>query len=409
MKILIVAYQFCPKGQVGTRRWSKFAKYLALEGHEVHVICAKYPHKDKINWCSDVENNPNIIIHRIDSRYPSFVLSPERTFKVKLADRILKFTTHYLDIAQQWGRTLIPFATKLIKREGIKNVFVTAAPFTPMVFMAQIKAQMPELNLVLDLRDPWEYYLNGESPRFDRWRKKIALQNEAFAFNLADKVLFVSDLFKKQYAERHPSVQDKFEVVHNGFDVDDFKEVSAESVSNFKMVYLGSLMSERVEALIYLAKAIHELQDTYINENLAVNLYSNNFVRPNLGDAALQATFDRHMVVQKTVAVSEVPTVLAAHEYCLNINAKAHANAFGAKTFDYMGLNKKIFLIAPDGDLPKVLKASQQYVADYDVAEIKAALLRMKADSINKIATNRQQYEAFELTSLTKKLESFLG
>ncbi len=139
MKILLIAYQFCPKGQVGTRRWSKFAKYLAGKGYEVHVICAKYPFKDKINWCADVENNPNIIIHRLEAKFPSFVLSPNRTFKVKLADRILKHTTNYLDIAQQWGGELIPFATQLIQKEQIKNVIVTAAPFTPMVYAAQIE------------------------------------------------------------------------------------------------------------------------------------------------------------------------------------------------------------------------------------------------------------------------------
>lgn len=409
MKILIVAYQFCPRGQVGTRRWSKFAKYLAKKGYEVHVICATYKGKDKVNWCHDVENNPNIIIHRLPSNFPSFVLSPNRTFTVKLADRILKHTTNYLDIAQQWSRTLIPFAIKLIRKEGIKNVFVTAAPFTPMVFMAQVKKELSNsINLILDLRDPWEYYLNSGKEWFDNWRKKVALKNEAFAFDIADKVIFISDLFKKEYTERHPTFAQKFEVIHNGFDVEDFQSVEATPVSNFQMVYLGSLMTERVEALIALATAIHELDDEYINQNLKINLYSHNFVRPKLADEKLQATFDRHMILQKTVAVSEVPNVLAKHEYCLTINAKAHANAFGVKTFDYMGLNKKIFLIGPQGDLPKVLKAADQYVADYDIENIKQVLLRMKEDAINNITVSENQYQQFELAYLTEKIDELV-
>ncbi len=409
MKILIVAYQFCPRGQVGTRRWSKFAKYLAAKGYEVHVICAKYPNKDKVNWCHDVENNPNIKIHRLPSKYPTFVLSPNRTFKVKLADRILKHSTHYLDIAQQWGKVLIPFAIQLIKKEQIKNVFVTAAPFTPMIFMAQVKKELDDnINLVLDLRDPWEFYLNSGKEWFDNWRKKVAHKNEAFAFDMADKVIFISDLFKKEYTERHPTLAQKFEVVHNGFDIQDFQSVDSSPISNFQMVYLGSLMTERVEALIVLAKAIHELNDEYINENLKINLYSHNFVRPKLGDSALQATFDRHMLLKETVSVSEVPNILAKHEYCLTINAKAHANAFGVKTFDYMGLNKKIFLIGPEGDLPKVLKAANQYVADYDMENIKTVLLRMKEDAINNIAVSVNQYQQFELEHLTNKLTQFI-
>ena len=408
MKILLVSYQFCPKGQVGTRRWSKFAKYLAKEGHEIHVICAKYPQKDKVNWCDDVENNPNIIIHRLDAKFPSFILSPNRTFKVKLADRIVKHTTNYLDIAQQWGSVFIPFATKLIQKESIKNVIVTAAPFTPMIFAAQIKEKIPHLNLILDLRDPWNYYLDGEFKAFDRWRKKVAHEREQFAFSKADTVLFISDLFKNQYSERHSNLKEKFEVVHNGFDIDDFKNVVAEPNYNFKMVYLGSLMSERVEALIEIAKAIHELNDSFINENLKVDLYSDNYVKPELGDVALQATYDRHFHVQKTVPVNEVPIVLSKYEYCLSINSKALANAFGIKTFDYMGLNKKIVLIAPEGDLPKVLRASNQYVADYNITEIKELLLRMKHDSLKKEANTGEHYQEFELENLTNKVMKYL-
>jgi glycosyltransferase involved in cell wall biosynthesis len=407
MKILIVAYQFCPRGEVGTRRWSKFAKYLANKGYEVHVICAKYANKDKVNWCHDVENHPNIKIHRLPSHYPDFALSPNRTFKVKLADRILKHTTNYLDIGQQWRKTLIPYATKLIIREDIRNVFVTAAPFTPMVFMAQVKQKLStKINLVLDLRDPWDYYLNSGKKWFDNWRKKVAHENEAYAFQIADKVIFISDLFKQEYTEKHPTLSDKFEVVHNGFDKDDFKDVDTAPVSNFEMVYLGSLMTERVEALTLLAQAIHELKDDFIDQNLKVNLYSHNFVRPQFSDSALQATFDRHMILKPTVSVSEVPNVMAQHEYCLTINARAHANAFGVKTFDYMGINKKIFLIGPDGDLPKVLKAANQYVADYDIENIKTVLLRMKADAQSEVAVSENLYTSFELGHLTEKIEN---
>ncbi len=407
MKLLIIAYQFCPRGQVGTRRWSKFAKYLAQKGHEVHVICAKYPSKDKVNWCADVENNSNIIIHRIDGNFPTSLLSAKRTFKIKLLERLRKHSTHYLDIAQQWGKTLVPFATQLIEKEQIKNIIVTAAPFTPMIYAAQIKEKLPHLNLIFDMRDPWNFYLKGEIPAFDRWRKKVAYQSEQMAYKQADVVLFVSDLFKKEYTERHPTLSHKFEVVHNGFDVDDFKKVVNSPQSNFKMVYLGSLMSERVEALIDLNKAIHELNDDFINKNLIIDLYSHNFVRPELGNEALQATFDRHFQLQKTVAVSEVPNVLAKYEYCLTINAKAHANAFGVKTFDYMGLNKKIVLIAPEGDLPKVLRNSNQYVANYRIAELKAVLIQMKEDSINKIQITSKEYKQFELNTLTEKVSQF--
>jgi hypothetical protein len=169
------------------------------------------------------------------------------------------------------------------------------------------------------------------------------------------------------------------------------------------------LTSERLEALIEITKAIHELNDDYINQNLIFDLYSHNFIRPQFRDKALQATFDRHFKLQKTVSVNEVPKILAKYEYCLTINAKAHANAFGVKTFDYMGLNKKIVLIAPEGDLPKVLRASNQYVSDYNTDEIKSLILRMKADHLNNIQITSQEYQQFEIGSLTEKVEQYFS
>lgn len=408
MKLLIVAYQFCPKGKIGTRRWSKFAKYLAKEGHEVHVVSAAYPHKDKVNWCHDVENNPNIIIHRLPARFPTFTVQTERTFWVKLADRVAKNTLYYLDPAQQWGSVMIPFVTELIQKESISNVMVTAAPFMPFYFMGKVKQQLPHINLILDLRDPWDYFLQSNLAWFNDWRKKVALQKERFAFEQADRVLIVTDLLRKQTAERHKHLSDKMFTLFNGFDADDFATLDSASVHNFQVVYPGSLMSNRATAIRLMTEAIHELNDDFINKNLIVNIYSHNFVPLKFEDKSLQATFDRHFKKHPVVSPQEIFGIMQQHEFCMSINAPKHANAIGAKTFDYMGLNKKILLISPEGELSKMLRASQQFVSDYSPAQMKTTLLQMKQSHIERTTYSNTSYQKYALAHLTNELMGYL-
>ena len=77
----------------------------------------------------------------------------------------------------------------------------------------------------------------------------------------------------------------------------------------------------------------------------------------------------------------------------------------GAKTFDYMGLQKKIFLISRPGELGDILRKRRQYVADYDEQSIRKALLNMKADlERREPQAPTGQYEEFNYHTLTAQL-----
>jgi len=130
--ILIIAYKFPPMGGIGTRRWAKFAKYLAKDGYKVYVLTINYKKIDKVNWLKDIENNENIIIHRIKSAYPLWLLSVSNNkyiaFIQKLLNFILKKTFFYIDIAQYWYKYMIPEAKNIINKYNINNVIVTSPP-----------------------------------------------------------------------------------------------------------------------------------------------------------------------------------------------------------------------------------------------------------------------------------------
>ena len=73
---------------MGSRRWAKFAKYLARDGYKLHVVTIKYAGYDIINWTKDI-NDENIVIHRIRAGIPNF----HRWDKVvMLINRLNEFT-----------------------------------------------------------------------------------------------------------------------------------------------------------------------------------------------------------------------------------------------------------------------------------------------------------------------------
>ncbi|MCG8329503.1 MAG: glycosyltransferase [Chitinophagales bacterium] len=410
-KILLIAYQFCPKGQIGTRRWSKFAKYLTRKGYIVHVLCANYPYRDRINWCHDVENNPNIHIHRIKADYPTFLLQPKRTFFIKLFDRIFSHSLYYLDAAQRWGSRMKRKAVKLIHEENIRDVVVTGGPFTAMYHAAKVKRECPEIKLILDFRDPWSDWISNHTA-WQRFRKKQAERMESVALSKADISLFTTSELKQDYADKYPDFSPTFRILYNGYDPDDFKGISFETPDNFALIYTGSLTKERALALVPFIQAVASSKNKIIREKLIVHFYGNDFQRPIFEDAQLQNLFDTKIKHCGVVGQKELFQKLAQYEFGFSINAPEHANLIGAKTFDYMGLGMKIMLISLDGELKDILKQSNQYVTGYSADEILKCLEKMAEDhqsNMEMIDQAAPDYSAFDIEHLTEELEAFLS
>jgi glycosyltransferase involved in cell wall biosynthesis len=407
--ILLIAYQFCPKGQIGTRRWSKFAKYLSRRGYTVHVLCAKYPYRDKVNWCHDVENNPKIIIHRIQPAYPIFLLQPKRTFLIKVLDRLFSYSLFYMDAAQRWGSIMRKKAIRLIREENIEQVIVTGGPFTPMYQASKIKKVCPDIQLTIDFRDPWSTWISDKTG-WQRFRKRQAEKMEKYAFRLIDKALFTTQQLKEDYAQLYSEAAHKFFVLYNGFDQDDFHHINAKQPDNFHFVYTGSLTKERAIALKPLIKAMAQSEHPRIKEKMSIHIYGNDFQIPTFSDPVHRELFTNKVKHCGVVSQQELFQLLSEYEFGLSINAPEHANLIGAKTFDYMGLGLKIFLISPDGELKDMLDKQNQYTTNYDVDDIRSCLEKMAKDSETQEQNKDSQpdYSQFDYKVLTNQLESII-
>jgi len=413
--ILIIVFRFPPMGGIGSRRWAKFAKYLAQDGYHVHVLTIDYPYSDLINWTRDVQGK-EIIVHRVRSDYPVFMLKENKSFTDKVLSYLFSKTLEklffYLDPAQRWGKRLIPYAVKLIRDKKIKNVIVSGPPSSVHYAGALIKAENPGINLIQDYRDPWNSdrdYEYGTKLPF-KWQKDKSLKMEEFTIKHSDSIVVVTIDMKKLIDRQFKDAKMKTKVIYNGYDCDDYNFLrNSEKKHSFDMIYAGSVdFSEngRGKALEYIAEAIQSLNDDFINNNLKVIIHSNLRFQ-NASDNK----FKNHFVFNPLIPINKIFTEMNNYSYCLSINAIPDAHAFGTKIFNYMALGKKILHISNGGELYELMEKTGQFVSRYDIESIKKQLLLMKEDFLSRKCDEPQKqnmYGEFNIKELTKQVEQLL-
>lgn len=404
-EIIIISRNFPPMGGVGTRRWSKFSKYLADRGYIVNIITIDFRFNDTINWTRDVVHE-NIQIHRLKSSYPTFLLKHDygNFFMKKIAEifkLFLKQTTNWLDNAQGWEKKLIIYTSKLIQKNSIKNIIVTGAPFSVLYAASFIKIENPFVNLIFDYRDSWndERYFMMESGNIGFRRKEKSVLMEYLALSRADNVIFNTNDTRKRYESLYSQFKTKFSTLHNGFDSDDIVK-KVESKSNvLRIIYTGSLLSGRQCGLNRIAQAINEMKDPFFEQYFRIDIFGKvpvGYKSPN----------PKIINFKGLLPSAEIMERMNIYSAALSINSEFHTFAFGSKVFDYMGYSKRILHISNGGELSELLINKGQYVATYEIESIKNALVNLKNDFLSNKSTCQDYFE-FDLKNLTSKLESY--
>lgn len=364
--ILIIAFKFPPYGGVGARRWAKFAKYLAREGYRVHVVTVKYAIKGANAWLQDIDDS-RITVHRIPSGFPHNLY--QRRYGRSFADRVknkLKVRLFglfkygfWLDEAQYWGRSLLPYCGQLISEHGIVNVMATGAPFSVNYFAAKLKQTNPEINLINDWRDPWNDNPFLGYPRFFRRpsQKRQSVEMEEFALRNSDHVTGVSEGLIELLKRRCPNEGDRFKVISNGFDPDYFDDLARHpDSSRMVLCYIGNLFAGREVPFAALLKAIVELCEERPE-------FRKEFVLKTYGGFPHGINVDyRRLIDMGNLEIGpRVPpreALQAAKDafLLLLVNADIFPYLVSAKVYEYIALRRPILAVTSPGALEKIVQ-----------------------------------------------------
>jgi len=406
-KILLIAFKFPPFAGVGARRWAKFCKYLAEDGHEVHVITVKWRQNGPDTWIEDIAN-PKIIIHRIPSigfhniRYWRFNKLPlDRTLS-RIRSLFLKILSplYKVDEAQLWRISLLPFAKSIIKRENIVNVIATGAPFMANYWAAKIKETTPHINLIQDFRDQWT-----QDPAVPRWHNESVKRMEQLAKSLSDKNIYVTnELMRLMGDASHP---EKEIVVHNGFDFE--IEESNHRKRDFKFLYAGTTFVGREEPIEQLLSVLStktekwpELKIVFVGSSITDSL------RIKFNELFSKGTVNFLNPEDPGLIKERINDAFA----CLQFTARMYPDALSSKLFDYAVLRRPVLCLNYGGEIVQFIKA---YNLGYSVSGDEPQAIEQAIDDLYSIWKRDHAYEirpngieAFHCRNLVKKIEACL-
>ena len=404
-KVLIISYNFPPKGGVSSRRWIKFSKSLNIKGVECHIVTRDGNQERGINWTYELEKLTKTKIYTIKNCYPRFLERQTNSVLIKglkfIGIKFLKRTFFKIDSAQYLSYRLIKKSKEIIKT-GVNNTIVSGPPHSLMYQASILKIENPNINLILDYRDSWNdqsnYKLYEGINSFKSKSKSIWMEN--IALSVANRILFITEDMKNRMESIYPTYKSKFLALHNFFDSDDFCLDKKKNSMVKNIVYFGTLGSNRREALGLIIKAINKLLKTENELNFRFHFYTNEkafFLKKLPYFNLIKEYFVFHSILNPKELYKEI----LKYEICLSINPKNYSQTVGAKIFDYMGNRKKIFHISDGGEIYDLLNKKNHYVANYKLDEVYDVLKSIQKKEKRNISFD---FEKFELKKQTDKL-----
>ena len=241
-RVLVLAYFFPPLGGGGCQRTLKLVRYLEPLGWSSSVITTK----DEDYWILDpslLEEVPNSTeVTRVGGltslrllrllgrggRGASTIQEKQGT-RDRAAFRSLRTLQSWVLVPDgylPWARAAERAALRRLASGGIDAVWTTSSPESAHLAGLAVKRRHPRIPWVADFRDPWVGRVTYAPPT--PWHAARHEALERAVVSEADRVTVVSEPMADLYRARYRDLPaERFEVLENGVDSDDWKRADA--------------------------------------------------------------------------------------------------------------------------------------------------------------------------------------
>ena len=424
-KVLVISYYFPPSGGAGVHRTLKFVKYLPEFEWQPVVLTVKeeadFPARD-ISLLSEIPENIKIFRTKIFEPYnlyrkftgkkkeqPTDIASLTKEVKKSPAEKFsewIRATFFIPDARRFWEKPAVKQGIKIVKEENIDLIFSTAPPYTCHLIGKKLK-EKTGLPWIADFRDSWIGWLS--TPK--RWflPHMIDKHLEQSVLEKADKIITVSNGIREDLLSRNSHISpEKWHIIANGFDEEDFKNISGKPTSNkFILTYTGSLYGNRNPRMIL--KAMEELFEDYpsIRSQLKIRFVGR-------VDPIFLKDFEKFTDVIEYVPYvphkESIRYMLSSSALLLIIDAApVNQGILTGKLFEYIGAKKPILALAPEGEAAKLIRGLNigKVVKPDDVTAIKKTLFDYFTQWQNNklsLKVHENSIQHLERKSLTKDL-----
>ncbi|MFC4691486.1 glycosyltransferase [Dokdonia genika] len=428
--ILIISYIYPPYNAPAARRPYSWAKYLDKSKYKVTVLTCSNPDSSLGMDRSMNVDLPNVTLVKVKSSLKSNISKDLRDsntihnssgLKTKVKGYVVKVGSYFLipDKAIFWYSNVKKYLSANAGLLENMDVVITTSPaMTNHLIGMFVKENFPKIKLIGDLRD---YHYIGGHQLHSPW--PLSLLHKRFEnkiLNKADKVTFISNAMRDIYAKHYQKNAEKFSVIYNGFDADDFNVETNAVTSNsekIRIFYAGSFYGG-----IRSPKGLLQLLDWAIEEGL-MSLDDVEVVIAGNFEKSLQdemASFKSYAVVDY---IGKIPRNEVLKQYqqstilWLIVGEKlSHYTGVPLKFYEYLAANKYIINFAPNASEPSALINQFNLGANFDInndskkAQMKkweAILTEWKKNQLE-ISSQEDVLTIFNRKNQTKKLESIL-
>lgn len=286
--ILVIAYDFPPIGGSGIQRTLKFVKYLPSFGWQPIVLTVKNdenvlnvrdhslleelsPETEivRTNLIEPYDNIFHKVIMGTRSKFSHEINShQDQKIKTKTRSKIGEFL-HGLLIPDRyigWFPYAIRAGAVIIRKYRPRAIF-SSSPAETTHLIGLYLASKFNIPWITDFRDPWTLYpfsLNRLYPlgRFEKYLEKKVLKRASY-------VITTTEECKNGFLSLYPSLdREKFHVIPNGYDEDDFKEVKPQKFNKLTMIFTGNLYQQKpptelFQAICLAVKEKPEIQEKF--------------------------------------------------------------------------------------------------------------------------------------------------
>ncbi len=446
-KILFVAFFYPPiesTGVPGAMRTVKFVRSFPA-GSSIVLTSKKKP-TDNDNALKHlklpvnnetIEETPSLDFFRIllgiRKKVKNALISKDKrtsknTVKTVLNDSAFK-ARHYRGISQkikdfiydlcyfpdQAGPWLIPATirgVRLVKKNNIDIVFATGSPWSGLVVGYLISA-ITKKPLIVDFRDPWmnNPFHQSKGKLLDSWNSRL----ERRVVEKASAVSLNTDPLLSEFLDRYPDQpHDKFFVMPNGFDSNEFYDIEAEPRAGddktILLCHAGFLYGVRDPDILLRAIRAANIQLNEAGTKIVFRQIGNVNLAYDLSERFKDLLDDGSLILDATRPYRECLSALSSADVVVNVQPGTRTQ-IPSKLYDYLAINKPILNItSPDGALGKlVTRKGLGDLVDFNQEEQLVEILIKYVNDFNfRSFSGYKNKDEFEITRISEVLSQHI-
>ncbi len=354
-RLLLMTYDFPPRGASGVFRMAKFARYLPEWNWQPVVVTAAGagPHPDP-QLLNELPSGIEILRvaggrHR-GAQLGDISLQPKQSWRSRVRPWIVP------DPQLGWVPAAVWRAWRRLQAGDIQLIMTSGPPFSTHLIGLALKQFAPQVPWLMDIRDPWSEAPNQRlliPYKLNRLLERRCLQ-------VADHVTVVTDGMRRLMTERLGIAAERITTITNGFDGGDInpKGTRRRATSGPLCIrYVGSIVGLRAEAAQGFFDALEQLQATGTGRrDLRVQFIGAFAPVIHAAAARVPELVDVLSYVSHAEAVERMAT---ADVLLLVLTDDLEGRIMHtSKLFEYLALGRPILNIAPHGEVSDLIAAS---------------------------------------------------